>query len=161
MKRNKILIFVVATVIAFVAFSSIAHLIETTRMFNTGTSLIIDYDPIWEVVDDYRIEVQHMQSIWHLEIYTITVRNGQIVESESRCVPAPFEGSTCVSRTFEASDFTLNGLFATANDLAARYPDYVTVTYDETYGFPIAIHYNDPQIVDEDRHWQVLSFEPL
>ncbi len=40
----------------------------------------------------YRIQVQQISSIWHLQRYTITVQNGDVVDQSATCIPAPIEG---------------------------------------------------------------------
>jgi hypothetical protein len=112
-------------------------------------------------IGKYRIEVQHVQSIWHLQINTITVEDGKVVAQSATCQPAPFEGRECKVKPFNAKDYTVAGLFAQARSVAKSERGGVTITFDQTYGFPKLIISAPPRLVDADSSWEVLSFEVL
>lgn len=51
----------------------------------------------------------------------------------------------------------VSGLLARAEQVAAS--DWPRVTHHGEYGFPDFFSYNDPQAVDEEWSWRVVSFE--
>jgi hypothetical protein len=172
MKLQRGLLFVASVCAAFVAFSAITLLLEATGLFDSPSRIIIDTEPAVPVdrkltewinlaITDYRIEVRRIDSIWHMQTYVITVIDGQVAAHSAECIVAPFEYRSCEVRAYDAADYAVEGLFATARDMISRYGEYVTITFDETYHFPSHISYNDPQIYDEDTSWIVVSFEPL
>ncbi len=109
----------------------------------------------------YRIQVQQMSSIWHLQRYTITVQNGDVVDQSATCIPAPMEGRECKIHPFTAKDYTVSGLFETAQSMAQSTSGGVTITLAPTYGFPSSIDSAPPNVVDGDQSWRVISFEVL
>lgn len=112
-------------------------------------------------ITGYRIQVQQMSSIWHLQRYTITVQNGDVVDQSATCIPAPMEGRECKIRPFAAEDYTVPGLFERARSMAQSTTGGVTITFDPTYGFPSSIDSAPPNVVDGDQSWRVISFEVL
>ncbi len=111
---------------------------------------------------NYRVSVLHVQSIWHAQTYTLTVKNGVVVDQSATCIPAPFEGRNCTVRSFKADDYTVTGLFATVRTMAqGESRKGLTVTFDETYGFPKTIKSAPPGVVDGDSSWSVQKFELL
>jgi hypothetical protein len=113
-------------------------------------------------ITSYRIAVLHVQSIWHAQTNTITVREGEVVEVTGICIPAPFEGGSCTVEEVDPAEYLVPGLFETARRLVEHQPaEAVEITFDESYGFPKAISFNLPDVVDEDNYWEVKSFEVL
>ncbi len=112
-------------------------------------------------IASYRIQVQQMSSIWHLQRHTITVRDGVVVDQSATCIPAPIEGRECKVRPFVAEDYTVAGLFETARSIAKSTAGGMTITFDPTYGFPSTIGSAPPGVIDGDQSWVVLSFEVL
>ncbi|RME83446.1 MAG: hypothetical protein D6775_08055 [Caldilineae bacterium] len=111
-------------------------------------------------VSDYRIEVLEVLSVWHAQYHLITVRDGEVADSEARCLPAPAEGGKCKVYDFDARDFTVPGLFAKAREaLSAPTRRYVKVEYDTEWGFPRVISFRNPEVVDGDWLWRVTMFE--
>ena len=109
-------------------------------------------------IDSYEIHVQHIQSIWHAQEYTITVENG-IVSHSARCIPAPAEGRECEVTSYDPQDFTVEGLFRTAEwALNSIHSDHVKIIYNTELGYPEHISLDDPEILDEDNAWAVLDF---
>ena len=109
----------------------------------------------------YRIKVQHIESIWHLQEYEMEVEGNEITHS-AKCSPAPAEGGTCDVNAYDPTEYTVEGLFETAEILLnGNYFKWVTVGYDEAYGFPSLIAVDDPDILDEDSAWKVLEFEVI
>ena len=103
-----------------------------------------------------------VQSIWHAETYSVTVRSGQVTEQSAFCIPAPFEAGKCTVQPFDAKDYTVPGLFAIARS-QARIAEgkWTKITFDPIYGFPSVIAYDDPQVYDDDTMWGVKLFELL
>ena len=84
------------------------------------------------------------------------------MEQTASCTPAPAEYRECEVRPFDAEDYTVPGLFSRARWLAERGDaQWVRIEFDATYGFPIRISFNDPEIIDEEWAWGVRSFEVL
>lgn len=115
-----------------------------------------------QAITSYEIEVLRVDSIWHAQSQRITVQEGAVVDASATCIPGPVEGRECEVRAFNADDFTVAGLFATARTMAQRGDgEWTKIEYDEQYGFPVRISYNDPEILDEDTSWQVKHFALL
>jgi hypothetical protein len=110
-------------------------------------------------IDDYRIEVLVVRSIWHAQSHVITVENGVVTEQTAACIQAPAEFEACEVEAFAAEDFTVPDLFAKARDSSDQ--EWIEVVYDPTYGYPDSISFNNPEIVDGDWSWGVTSFEVL
>lgn len=109
-------------------------------------------------IDDYRIEVLVVRSIWHAQSHRITVEDGVVTGQTAHCIQAPAEFEACEVEPFAAEDFTVPGLFAKAR---ASDQEGVKIAYDLTYGFPDSIRFDNPEILDEDWSWGVMGFEPL
>jgi hypothetical protein len=123
-----------------------------------------DAEKKWQAqnVTRYRIQVMLVQSIWHAQSHTITVRDGKVTDQQASCVPAPFESGKCTVREYKAEDFTVPGLFATARaESKSDDGKWTTIVFDPTYGYPVRISYDHPDVVDEDHGWSVQSFEVL
>ncbi|HUW95783.1 MAG TPA: DUF6174 domain-containing protein [Anaerolineae bacterium] len=111
-------------------------------------------------VDSHRIVVSHVRSIWHAQMYDILVSEGRVVEQSASCIPAPAESGECQVESFDPEEYTVAGLFAVARLLAQRDEgDWTEIEFDPTYGYPLSIAYDHPDIVDEDTYWGVRSFE--
>jgi len=109
-------------------------------------------------IHSYEVRVQHIQSIWHAQEYTITVENGTISHS-ARCIPAPAEGKECEVTSYDPQDFTIEGLFRTAEwALNSIHSDHVKIIYNTELGYPEHISLDDPDILDEDNAWAVRDF---
>lgn len=122
---------------------------------------------LWEAqsIASYRIQVSHGRGTWHFQTHTITVKDGQVVEQSAACTTAPMEtamGKECEVEPFDAEEYTVPGLFATARSLAEAHPDQgVEIEFDSTYCFPRRIRFDLPDVIDEDEGWGVGSFEVL
>lgn len=167
MSRRNVFLFVLATGVSFAVFAAVAFGLQFIGLFGSSEpntpSALDTQEQAWQALGltDYRIEVRRIDSIWHAQTYVIVVQDNQVVGHTTNCTPAPFEGRYCSNREYDAADYTVLGLFASARDLTERRDaDTVTITFDSTYHFPTRIGYNDPQLLDEDTYWQVLAFEP-
>jgi hypothetical protein len=116
-------------------------------------------------ITSYRIDVVHVRSSWHYERHTITIRDGQLVGESASCATEPMEiavGQECAVEPFDPADYTVIGLFVTAQSLAEAHPkNGVEIKFDSTFGFPSRIFYDLPDVVDDDELWEVISFEVL
>jgi hypothetical protein len=113
-------------------------------------------------IDDYRIEVLVVRSVWHAQSHRLTVRNGQVQEATADCIPAPTEAGTCEVEEFDPEEYTVAGLFREAQaQVQSEFAQWVSIAYDPGYGFPQQISYNHPDIIDEDWSWRVTAFEVL
>jgi hypothetical protein len=121
-----------------------------------------EYEWLEKDIDSYRIVVSHVRSIWHAQIHEIVVSEGKVVEQSASCIPAPVESGECQVESFDPEEYTVAGLFAVARSLAQYYDgDWTEIEFDPSYGYPISIAYDHPEIVDEDSYWGVRSFEVL
>jgi hypothetical protein len=111
-------------------------------------------------IDSYRIVVSHVRSIWHAQTHETLVSEGKVVEQSATCTPAPAESGECHVESFDPEEYAVAGLFALAHSLAeGDAGDWTEIEFDPTYGFPVRIAYDDPDMVDEDSYWGVRSFE--
>ncbi len=82
--------------------------------------------------------------------------------SNASCIPAPYEGKECTIISFDPDEFTIPALFSMAELQSKSQPSkWLKVTYDPDYGFPDMISFNDPDILDEDWSYQVISFTEI
>jgi hypothetical protein len=113
-------------------------------------------------ITHYRIAVLHVRSIWHAQTNVITVHDGEVVEITGTCIPAPFEAGKCTLEEIDPAEYLVPGLFETARRLIEHQPaEAVEISFDEAYGFPRAIEFDIPEVVDEDNYWEVKSFDVL
>ncbi len=111
-------------------------------------------------IDSYRIVVSCVCSTWHAQTQEILVSEGKVVEQSATCAPAPAESGECEVESFDPEEYTVAGLFALAHSLAeSDAGNWTEIEYDPTYGFPVRIAYDDPDMMDEDSYWGVRSFE--
>jgi Family of unknown function (DUF6174) len=105
-------------------------------------------------IRSYSIRVR-VWRFWDRQEYSLVVRDGEIADSSSTCVP---DGPSmpCCTACFEPGDFTVPGLFANAREKATA----SSITFDSEYGFPSIIVYNVPGISDEEQEWKVVVFHP-
>ncbi len=130
----------------------------------TPKSLITSGQKIWEEtgINSYQISVQVIQNIWHLQIYNLTIENGLVIDSNTSCIPAPYEGRECTIKSFDPDEFTISALFSMAeHQINCQSSKWLKITYDPDYGFPNLISFNDPESLDEDWSYQVISFTKL
>ena len=113
-------------------------------------------------INNYRIQVRRVQSIWHAQTYSVTVQNGEVMEQSAFCIPAPFEAGKCTVEPFDGKDYTVPGLFSIARSQAnIAGGKWTEITFDELYSFPKVVTYDDPQVYDDERMWGVVAFEVL
>lgn len=131
---------------------------------NNATELLESHLKKWQEmkIQDYSIEVMVVNSIWHAQKNTLTVKNGSLINVVSVCSPAPMEFGECVIQTFDMHDLQVEGLFSKAEEmLKDEGSGNLEVEYDPDYGFPVEIIYDDPAVVDDDWSWRVISFTQI
>ncbi len=112
-------------------------------------------------ITHYRIEVWYWQSVWHEHYYEIEVDGSEISHSVT-CMPAPAEGNQCDLSNFDPSEYTIEGLFRTAQRvLDGEFSKWAEITYNTEFGYPESIKFDDPDAIDEETAWIVVSFEAL
>jgi hypothetical protein len=119
---------------------------------------------IWEDsgINHYQISVQVVQSIWHLQIYNLIVENDLVIDSSASCIPAPYEGRECTVKAYDPEDFTIPALLSLAEQqVKSKQSKLLKIDYDPDFGFPKSISFNDPDILDEDWSYQVISFTKI
>ncbi|MFN2144605.1 MAG: DUF6174 domain-containing protein [Anaerolineales bacterium] len=135
-----------------------------------GSSLSADItrgESKWQSQDiqNYIIEVAHSAGTWHYQTHTITVQNGEVIDASATCIVAPMEtalGQECEVQAYDPEDYTIPGLFKLAWAHFENFPTQnLEVEFDPDYGFPTAIRYDDPDILDDDQYWGVKSFRIL
>ncbi|MBI5303087.1 MAG: hypothetical protein HY868_13210 [Chloroflexi bacterium] len=124
---------------------------------------ISDADAKWQSkkTTSYRIEVREA-SFWHIQTNIITVKNDQVVNQAASCDKAILETTKCQVRPIQASEYTVLGMFARAKKyMQGDSAPFTKITYDETWGFPSLIVYNNTRVTDSGVSYQVLKFETL
>ena len=91
---------------------------------------------------------------------TVEVRDGQIVSMTTSDGTQVLD--TDINYEFFAPRATIDLLLAEIDKAVKDGAESVTVTYDETYGFPkeIAIDFSQ-QMADEEMYYSIANFEPL
>jgi hypothetical protein len=114
-------------------------------------------------IGSYRIEVRRVNSIWHAQWNTVVVKDGQVAEQSSRCTRAPAESQHCRLQPFDAAQYTVPGLFATARAIVQDAdPDaMIRIAFDDAAGYPRSIFTDRPQVTDDDQGWGVETLTPL
>lgn len=97
----------------------------------------------------YTIQVNHRQHNWDTQMLTITVENGQVVESTHTCYPQ----RSCIMRKLDAQNFTVENLFNVARSVIAL-GEVDEITFNQTYGYANAVIY-------EDGPWTTSAFQVL
>jgi hypothetical protein len=91
---------------------------------------------------------------------TVEVRDGQIVSMVAADGNEVLD--TDPNYAFFAPHATIDLLFAEIEQAVKDGAEVVTVTYDDTYGFPAEIAIDiSQQMADEEMYYSVTSFEPL
>ena len=106
-------------------------------------------------ISSYTIQVQEW-SWWHMQNYTVVVRDGKVTNSSSTCGQAPGADSPCDVYNFDPNNFTVPGLFAAAREWGMK----DMVTFSREFGFPSTIDSDIPQLADDKRGLKVFEFHP-
>jgi hypothetical protein len=135
-----------------------------TACTTSPKSQLTSNEKIWEKagITNYQVSIQVVQSIWHLQIYNLTVKNGQVIASDTNCIPAPYEGRECIVKSFDPDEYTIPALFSLAEQrIKSKQSKWLKISYDPDFGFPTKISFNDPEILDDDWSYHVISFSKL
>ena len=128
----------------------------------TLSTQISDAEQKWLArnITSYQITVLHIQSIWHAQTNTITVRDGKVVDQKAKCIRAASEREACEAKPFEAEGFTVPGLFEIAR-ARTEIEDgkWTKIEFDPNYGYPSIITYDNPNANDDDVRWSVEAFQ--
>lgn len=107
----------------------------------------------------YQIQIQEA-SFWHMQTNVITVKNDQVVNQAASCTRAILETTKCQVRPILASEYTVPGMFARAKKyMQGETAQFTKITYDETWGFPSSIIYNNTKVTDSGTSYRVIKFE--
>lgn len=116
---------------------------------NALVSLIRDAEMLWieSDVTSYEIEVRHSRPTWSTQIVTLRVIDGEVVESTHNCFP---ERDCILQPQLDPAQMTIANLFQQAYALAGSGLPIEDINFNETYGFPTAIFYEDGSWVAQD-----------
>lgn len=159
MKKHPFVILLLASLV----WIMVACHLQSTLMSKSMTQLD-QAEQKWtgQNITSYHMEVLVVNSIWHAQSYQIIVQNNSVAESTARCIPAPMEAGTCELRAYTAEEYTIPSLFAQArSQIQGQQIQWIKITYDPIYGFPSQISSDNPNIVDGDWRWRVMTFEAI
>jgi hypothetical protein len=93
----------------------------------------------------YQVTVRHRQPTWNTQNITITVEDGVVIDSTHTCFPE----QNCIMKNVDPASVTIEALFETAaNVLTLNDPD-TDMTFNQTYGYPNSIIYEDASWVTD------------
>jgi len=122
---------------------------------------IAEAEAKWQAkkITGYRIQIQEA-SFWHIQTNVITVKDGQVINQTASCDKAILETTKCQVRPIQASEYTVPGVFARAKKyMQGESAPFTKITYDETWGFPSLIVYNNTRVTDSGVSYRVIKFE--
>ena len=122
---------------------------------------IADAEAKWQAkqITSYQIQIEEA-SFWHMQTNVITVKNNQVVNQTASCSKAILETTKCQVRPIQASEYTVPGMFARAKKyMQGESAPFTKITYDETWGFPSLIVYNNTRVTDSGVSYRVIKFE--
>lgn len=97
----------------------------------------------------YSINVSYGQPHISTQKLSLTVENGQVVDSKHTCYPQ----TNCTLQQIDPQEYTVKNLFNAAHNVIAL-GEVEDMTFNQTYGYPNAIIY-------EDAFWTTDSFQVL
>lgn len=111
-------------------------------------------------INSYAITVYNGRPVAALEP-TITVIDGEVVDSSAVCWQYTMSQADCVPPPFDPAGYTVTGLFDTVRSaLKIAAPGSIKrLEFDATYGYLTHINYNDPEITGEEWWITVELFE--
>jgi len=93
----------------------------------------------------YQITVRHRKPTWNTQNVTITVADGVVIDSSQTCFPQ----QDCIMQDIDPETMTVAALFETAaNVINLNDPD-TEMTFNQTYGYPNSIIYEDASWVTD------------
>jgi len=128
-------------------------------------------------ITSYRAKIEE-SSVWYSLTITIEVNDNQVVKLQINCGDALLDtdGSLCskTASTIQADEYTISGLFNILKDsrstfyneytnkfINSSWHEILSIQYDPTYHYPKMIHYDIPDVVDEENYIDVIDFEIL
>jgi hypothetical protein len=132
-------------------------------------------EQLWKAknVTNYQIEISYHKTPWPPgELYSLTVRNGQVVQTSYSLVACQSCGDktlptpNAATRTFkDDATFTVPGLFELSrSSINNNWVDdnrVFGIGFDATYGFPKSITLEQYHGTDNGIYWKVESFKEL
>lgn len=103
-----------------------------------------------QAIANYQVTINHRQPTWDTQYITITVENDVVVDTSQTCYPE----QNCILRDVEPQTLTIAALFDTAEFVLSLNDPEIEMTFNQTYGYPNAVIY-------EDASWVVNEFKPL
>jgi len=93
----------------------------------------------------YQITVRHRQPTWNTQNLTITVENGEVIDTAHTCFPE----QNCIMKDVNPASVTIEALFATAENVLTLNDPETDMTFNQTYGYPNSISYEDASWVTD------------
>ena len=146
----------------------IALLLLAVGLAACGASPVEQAERRWQeaAVEDYRIQVREMRSIWCLYDAALEVRGGQVVNATVTAQPGPAQdcalyvhgviGEPVPIPPEGAQRWTVEGLFETAHALSDQMGDKdldITLEFDPDLGYPRVLARDHTQMYDDD--WRI------
>jgi hypothetical protein len=142
--------------------ATVGPLFKASQSDISLTTQLDQAEALWnaQAINSYTITVYNSRPLSSLEP-TITVIDGEIVESSAVCWQHAMSEADCVPPPFDPAVYTVPGLFDMIRNVF-KYANPTAVKrleFDPTYGYLTHISYNDPQIEGEDWWIEVEKFE--
>lgn len=96
-------------------------------------------------IDRYQVTVRHRQPTWNTQNITITVEDGVVTDSTHTCFPE----QDCIMQDVDPASVTIEALFKTAENVLALNDPETDMTFNQTYGYPNSIIYEDASWVTD------------
>lgn len=96
-------------------------------------------------IESYQITVRHRQPTWNTQNITITVEDGMVIDSTHTCFPQ----QECIMQDVDPETVTIEALFATAENVLTLNDPETDMTFNQTYGYPNSIIYEDASWVTD------------
>ncbi|MAT99258.1 MAG: hypothetical protein CL608_19135 [Anaerolineaceae bacterium] len=96
-------------------------------------------------IERYQITVRHRQPTWNTQNITITVEDGVVVDSTHTCFPE----QNCIMKDVDPASVTIAALFDTAENVLTLNDPETDMTFNQTYGYPNSIIYEDASWVTD------------
>ncbi len=93
----------------------------------------------------YQVTVRHRQPTWSTQNITITVEDGVVIDSTHTCFPQ----QDCIMRDVDPQSVTIEALFETAENVLSLNDPETDMTFNQTYGYPNSIIYEDASWVTD------------
>lgn len=93
----------------------------------------------------YQITVRHRQPTWNTQNITITVEDGVVIDSTHTCFPQ----QDCIMQDIDPETVTVEALFETAENIISLNDPETEVSFNQTYGYPNSIIYEDASWVTD------------